>query len=250
LIGGAVAGRILVAAALALGLIATFASANGVQAAPAHAEYSCTYHCYGINDWPGGPINGSHTAVSVVQLSCTPGASLCGQGWFIDNEMWLAQNTSCCSYWVEAGYSTYSNDHYTSIDYFWADLRPGSSYYEHVLSTVPSGDYGNYANLTIKRSSSSSFSVSISSPNYSYSGSSTSNSMTPNDINIGQELYGTIGASAPTAHYIYNQWIDTSNVSHYQTANGSITSDSPPYAGWTTWPSSSSTGGNMYTYCC
>jgi hypothetical protein len=248
--GGAIAARTAVAAFVALGLFAAIGSPVGVQAASARPDYSCTpYHCFGLNDWPG-VVNGSHTAVSVVHLSCTPGANQCGQGWFVDNEMWLNDNGSSYRYWVEAGYSTNSNDHITYVDYFWADTRPGYGHYEHILSSVPPGDYGNYVNLTIKLTSSSSFQALISSPNYSYSATSINNSMSPNDITIGQELFGSSGASAPTAHFINNQYINTSNVSIYQYLNGSLSTPNPPYGGWTTQPRYSSTGGNMYTDCC
>jgi hypothetical protein len=221
-------------------------------------SYSCAGDCHAINDWQNGTINGSATQISVVHLTCSP--TYCSSGGFVDNEMWLQKLTSpnnppgyqCPCYWVEAGYSTYSNDHLTRVDYFWADKRPIYGYVEHDLASVPSGDYGNYASVYINRSSSSSFEVTINSPGYYFDGSSTNNSMSPNDINIGQELYGTNGALAPNADLIDNAYIDTSNNFYYQTTMGNRTEDGPPYAWWAIYPTppNSSTGGDLVTACC
>jgi hypothetical protein len=52
--------------------------------------------------------------------------------------------------------------------------------------------------------------------------------MTPDDINIGEELQGTSGASAPTAHYTYNVWEGTDNNTHYQTMNADTGTPNAP----------------------
>lgn len=71
-------------------------------------------------------------------------------------------------------------------------------------------------------------------------------------IEIGAELAGASGASAPTADFTYNQWRDSSAYNwHYQTGNGLTPKvNNPPYGGWAVPPSGSSTGGDWYTYCC
>jgi hypothetical protein len=235
----------------ALGAFGAFGQV--AKAAPARPLYACTYHCYGYNDWPGGPINGSVTYIKIVQLSCS--FTSCSNGPFIDNEMWLNDLTNpngACPCFVEAGYTTIAGSHQTRYDYFWGDNRPTWGIFFHDLAQIPAGDYGNYTQFYINRSGSSSFQVYVASANYNATQYSTSNSMTPGDINIGSELYGTAGASAPTAHFIYNIWIDTSGVSHYQSVNGTLKylNGPPPYRGWTTPPIYSSSGGDLYTYCC
>ncbi len=94
------------------------------------------------------------------------------------------------------------------------------------------------------------FLVYLGSPNLVYDNYSTSNTMTPSAILPGQELFGTCCASANRAYYRYNQWEDSSGNWHYQTVNGTIHSDNPPYAGWSVAPSNFSTGGQMWANCC
>lgn len=209
---------------------------------PAARAYSCTSpHCYGINDWPGGPIYGSETDISVAALQCNG----CTNGTFIDDEMWLNGDSG---QWVEAGYSTYTS-HNNRVDYFWADNRAcfACGYSEHDLGGVPSADFGSYTYFEIERLDGSDYDVVISSANFYHDGKSTSNGMTANDINIGSEIYGTSGAYAPRAYFIDNYWIDTGYHGHNQTANGTLHYNNPPYVGWNTLPSQSSTGGVLWT---
>lgn len=213
------------------------------------SNYSCgntaSLHCYARQDWPGGPINGADTTISVVRMA--------GGNGFVDNEMWVADcdpnNIFCTSpHWIETGYiALYTG----SEQFFWSDLRPqDSNLNQHLLGSIPSGDYGNTAYFEISRYTSNSFQVILSSPFVGMVNYSTNNSMTPGDILIGQELAGSSGASAPRAYYTDNQWIDTGNHYDYQASLGSYHGDNPPYVGWTTLPTKSSTGGVLWTNCC
>lgn len=74
--------------------------------------------------------------------------------------------------------------------------------------------------------------------------------MIPDDIEIGQELGGTGGASGGAARFVYNQWIDTNGYSHYQTADGSISNQYPVSVSWNVYPHQSSTGGSLYVSSC
>lgn len=252
-------------AAIITGLVSTLL-VESMQLGTAHPAvpqkpmYSCSVHCYAINDWPGGPINGSSTEISVVHLACNGN---CQAGDFVNNEMWLSdQSSSGGPYWVEVGYAVDKQDDGSAPEqYFWADDRPGQGYQIHYLANVPAGDYGNYTWFKIQWQTDINsyctsryypycYDITVQSSNYSASPVELNNTMTPNDINIGEELSGYSGASAPTAYYIDNYWISTSNVGHYQTANGTITQYKPPYGGWTTYPSQSSTGGTLNTHCC
>jgi hypothetical protein len=183
----------------------------------------------------------------VVQMQC----SKCGgnngtTAGFIDNEMWL---TATGYRWVEVGYLTQADALHSWEEYFWADSRPvdpsGVVNY-HPLGLIPSGDYNQYAMFTIKRSGSSSFHVTISSPNASKTGDSTNNTMTVSGVNMGQELAGNAGASAPYAHYIYRSYWNSSGVSKGVGTQYSPVDGAPPY--WQQIPGT--TVGDFETSCC
>jgi hypothetical protein len=74
--------------------------------------------------------------------------------------------------------------------------------------------------------------------------------MNPNLIQTGEELSGTSGGYAYIGDYTQNKWVDSGYGSHYQTSNGAVQSDNPPYAYWYSYPSNSSTGGDLVTHCC
>ncbi len=211
-------------------------------------------HCYGINIWPGNN-NGANTYISVVSLSCN-GCNVNGaQVGFLNNELWIQDVTPDYNDWVEVGYGTFARNGGVYEDYFWADQRPGSYYFEHDLTAVPSGDYGNKTYFHINRvGTEPTFSVVVSSAHYATTQQSTDNYMLPNRIVIGEELYGDSGfmtAHASTAYYSGNQWYDAHNDSvHYQTLNGSLQYNNPPYVGWNVKPSeSNSNGGTLWTWC-
>lgn len=236
-------------------------TANAQSLLPMSTSYNCngngldTQHCYGTNTWHGS-VNGSYTDVNVVSLAGGDGG--------IDNEMWLVDTTHTCyvdpgnqgqTYcWVEGGYVRRGNE---SEIWFWADDRlcSGCYYIEHDSGQLLSGDYGSGAAITIvKNASAGKWDVTIYGNSSRYTGQSTSNNMTPNYIQIGQELYGTNSANAPTASYEQNSWDATNGTGwHYQTNNGNFNGlnsgapYNPPWSGWRTQPSSSSTGGLWYT---
>ncbi len=198
--------------------------------------------------------------MTVVSLSCSP--SYCWDpGYFVLNDLWVQDTTHHVSQcgagggvcWVEAGYISYNPTSTSSaVWYVWADLRPNSTFFKHFIAQVPSGDIGKSAAMNINYQGSNKWQVISSTPSGVYYNYSTANTMTADDINIGQELYGTGGASAPTAHFTYNYWIDTSGAYHFQTgwSSSGIHVYNPPYGGWTTYPSPSGTGGNWHTSCC
>jgi hypothetical protein len=223
--------------------------------------YSCTGvdHCYGVNSWSGG-TTGVSAWITANRLTC----SGCGLNDFITNELWLA--TGSQQYWVEAGITTYNKATDTNpantprTSYFWADWRPGSQWYEHEMDQIPGADLGQYTYFEIlKVSGANQFNVTVSGySGYHAYGYSTDNTMgLPGIIQVGQELAGTAGASAPTAHYIYNQWFDSSSIPHYQGANGALNpsvynsgATGPIVRSWAILPSSpNSYGGDLWTSC-
>jgi hypothetical protein len=67
-------------------------------------------HCYALDRWYIGPPDyGSFTEEQVVNLSCTCNNIIGGETGFINNEVWVSQDSnSACGgnvCWVEAGYS-------------------------------------------------------------------------------------------------------------------------------------------------
>lgn len=70
-------------------------------------------------------------------------------------------------------------------------------------------------------------------------------------IVMGQELYGTGGAAAQAAFFLKFQInFNPNGPLVYQSDNGALTVDRPPYGNWVVMPSKSQTGGAFYTECC
>jgi hypothetical protein len=236
--------------------IALLLSLVGLTSHPraAKASYNCgnvsSGHCYARVYWTRA-TPGAQVYIEVVQLSCNPGWCYSNgqETGFIDNEMWFSQDNS---YWVEAGYSTYTNSSGTTDDYFWADNRPGGGYHEHELQTVPGGDYGGYVSVVIAKDSGATYDVDFFSDTWNYTGYSTNNTMSSNKIWQGQELAGNEGASAPGANFIYSAWEGSNHVWNYQTTSGTedITNSSWANGYWSAPPDGSNQGGIWVDYCC
>jgi hypothetical protein len=269
---------------LTLAILIVSASSGTSHATPA---YSCATpytasHCYGTARWNRTLLYGSYTDISVVGLRCDfvgcllncRSVSDCNPfiwipGGFIDNEMWLIdQTTPVCatnkfgSCWVEAGYTTVAEGLSYSEDYFWADQRPGDGYYLHYLGGVPIRDYAARTHFMILKwpRPAQAYSVFVYSGSGTfYSGVSTSNSMSADKIDIGQELAGPGGAGANTATFTQNFALldpyGTPTRSFFSLAwptAGMVTSDNPPYAQWDINPAAPGApeGGQFSTRCC
>jgi len=74
--------------------------------------------------------------------------------------------------------------------------------------------------------------------------------MQPDTIQVGEELYGTSGASSPTTDFYANEWYGTAhNEIHYQTNSGTgKQSSNPPYADWLNPPDPTNYGGVWYVH--
>ena len=226
-------------------------------ASPYVAEaYNCSPpnydNCYGTYRWDGWNI-GAETSIKVVTLVSGGGDR------HITNAMWLGDAGRTCSVaaacWVEAGYTTDQDDNGIN-KYYFADVRPGQSYAETMIQTVPESHVNGYVKVAIWRNVGS-FTVRIQSPSGGtiFHGYSEPNSMQVNLVEIGQELRGSSSQSAPTAYWRYNKWKDEfTSQWNYQSSepnnNNNFSSDNPPYAAWSVKPSSSSTGGSWRASCC
>jgi hypothetical protein len=263
--------RLAITLMLILGLlIAMFtfhpqkASAESITSKlPDTLTYSCSIpsHCYGANTWLG-PTIGSFTVIDAVNLASGDGS--------IDNEMWLVDNNlngskqciiapgdSNFKCWVEAGYVHFSGD---SQRWFWADLRPQGGgcyqhcyYIEHDEGILNSGDYNNVVDVTlVANGTAGQWSVQVLGHVTGFNATSVDNAMSPNRIDIGQELEGSQGANAPHANFQDNEWYNGAGP-HYQTVDGILDyagdPNNPPWAGWNQnqRPSNSPYGGVWYT---
>ncbi len=240
--------RITIALALLLIL-----QENPFQRPSLALAYSCTSgHCYAVDNWAGG-VTGAATDITVRGL----GAPDNGQG-FITNELWVFQYPG--TYWVEEGITVGpSQGHPCTADcYFWADSRPGSSYYEHWLESVPQTDYGKSTTFSISTgyAGENTWNVDLQGYNGSFTELSQNNSMSPNYIQIGGELEGSSGGYALEAHYTNNYWSNDYNTFNYQTGPGNQgtvdgSANGAPWneAGWANSPYPGNNGGDWVTAC-
>lgn len=228
-------------------------------------------HCYGIVLWTDNdtfpPVNGSKTYIVIRGMSCNPPACVYnrpdGTSDFIDNEMWLSDQThkaSLCplygNCWVEAGYMSRpnSNGQGSTESYFWGDYRPHDNMFNfHLLNPIPSGDFGHSTDFEIYRVPNNNFNVLIISQGVDYQLVSANNIMIPDQIQIGQEIQGTGGEGALEAYYTLNVWVDTNSQDHFQTNAGYVPPPYPPGSptvyGWQYPPVSGNQGGTFTTHC-
>lgn len=262
--------RLVTAFAVLLMCIAFGATGTKAAFATPAFSYSCANHCYGRNLWSGN-TNGAETTVSVNPMGAGSGTEP-----FVNNEVWVADPNSngsedCTSgspyCWVEAGYASGASNNGATEYYFWADVRPCGcgGYHEHDSGNINTNDYGGTAAISILRGGSSGCSyinstwcVFIYGDYDSWVGQSTDNTMHASQIMIGQELAGTSGATAPTANFTFNYWVDVNTgVPRFQTVDGTLNPcldgtcwpHNPPWSGWVSGqdPEHSSDGGNFYT---
>lgn len=248
------------------GALAGLCAASALLAG-CNATYNCSSpHCYGTALWDGETpsVVSLETTVKLVPLN--------GGDGFVDDEMWVVdRNDANCSNatlgiqsqcWIEmgalAGPAWFTD---TATHLFWAENRPASTaggasaFYFHVLANPNSEELSSHADYVITRDArpvtGNGWIIAATTASNQYV-ATTQNSMTPPQrIIIGQELYGSEGASAPSADFDAtavgtdpNQY-DNAEV----TTSGLVTSDSPPTASWQL-PPSSGAGGVFITRCC
>ncbi len=219
---------------------------------PAQASYSCSpTHCYSINQWYSSTGYYAAAKTTMVVSHLFAQGNTCDH---INAEEWLSDFQGGHDYWVEEGLTS-GNDcvgGYCPIVtcYFWEDNRPGSSLIGHVMGAAQSSDWGNQATFQIASSGSGVWTVDVWAPSQHDSDQSTSNSMSPNNIEIGGEVAGTSGASAPTT---YSQWntYNTGGGSQYFNSDGTPHVQGPPWAGyWDPPPSQEGGSARWYIGCC
>src|SRR6266536_2933875 len=210
--------RISVALALAVMLIIIGSEkASGIVGSGKAHQYTCHTPCYGATYWLSkSEYFGAYTDISIVHFQCT--STCITNGGFIDNEIWLIDDSCHPMCWVEAGYMM---DHNSPGEvFFWYDARHSSGP-AWVLTgpvgpappTVPAGDYGHKDHFMIIKDTRPMpaspalylifmYNDSMGNP---LGGTSSDNPpMIAGRILIGQELHGTGGATAEPATFTRN----------------------------------------------
>jgi hypothetical protein len=215
----------------------------------ATANYSCTGHCLAVERTDYTDVNttilGAHTKIDTVHISCNN----CPYGAFVDNEMWILGDDP--NYWVETGIST-SGQAGNQVEYFWGLGYKGSNGLPvnvwQPFAVVPSGDYGHPATYWAYKQgawNSSTFVFQVSNLSATYV-ITQNNPFTVTKIDMGSELGGTSGASAPNARFSYRYAINTNHndvgiYGHYYQPEPP---DNPPYLGFISGDT------DFYTHCC
>lgn len=230
--------------------------------------YSCgdpaSGHCYGVASWQEKPqYFGAYADIVQAAMGCPSGC-----GGFVDDEVWLVdtQTAGCVANpfgqcWVETGY--FFTEGSNTKQFFWADGRPmnTSTFNLHILGpTDPDGITDHFMIIKDGRGAPGVFGVWVYNDSLStlYNGTSTSNAINGNRIIIGQELAGSMKASAGNANFTRNIWAVQALGPEYifwynrQTDKGNVSSDNPPFASWTIDPASPPPpeGGQFTTHCC
>ncbi len=239
------------------------------------APYSCEKdHCYGFvrvvatqNDVPS--FRGVATSVIAVPLNGGDGE--------INTEMWVAQadNPACDDLgtgnicWIEVGLSAGANGGGCSIasnetHIFWADNRPNKGFFCHDQGALQQQEFNQPVFLTIafRPLEPNTFDVEAltctsvtgngSCSRRIFAATSTNNEMAATHVDIGMELAGTKGASASPTQFTGTIFANPHVIFGWTFLNvdGSVRVDAPVKAGWTTTPSTSSSGGSFSTACC
>jgi hypothetical protein len=224
-------------------------------------SYTCTdTHCYALAEWSAQALQTCCLAGDEVDISYT---DLFGGDGFVDNEMWLVQhnNPQCVDLlnnindlcWVEVGMIS-EPDFFSGTHYFWADMRPGDVFWFHDLGPVPNADKTAQTptGFFISQPFLNEFQVAI----ISLQGTlifenSTNNTMVPDRVEMGQELYGTSGAhSAGAADYTFLTYYSGQFGLPIGVTSSTQLSGSPPFFSWIHQPAGENGGGEFQTQCC
>jgi hypothetical protein len=240
------------------------------------AGYSCGNstgsHCYGIATLPaalnGEPnFRGFVTAVDAVPLNSGNGE--------INNEIWVVQqgNPACGSIansqcWIEVGLSAGADAGGCSLPsnethIFWADNRPNQGFFCHDQGALQPQEFNQpvFLAIAIRPPEPNSYDVealtctstsgSGSCPRRAIIGKSSNNAMAANLVEMGMELAGNSGASAPVTHF-NGSIAPNPNVIFgwtYVNVDGSVITNTPVKGGWSLTPSTNP-GGSFFTSCC
>ena len=229
------------------------------------STYSCgefssaVGHCYGIVtfnviDLGNGPdFQSFFTNVNAVPLN--------GGNYEISDEVWVAQRTPTGNYWIEAGLDGGGTPIETRV--FWAENRPNQGFFYHNMGALQPQEFNQpvFLAIAIDPLDPTSYYIealtceTVSGPvgcqGRKLSGHSANNPMVAHEIEMGLELAGSNGASAPSTNFFQTLVPDPTFPFpfKYLDVNGSVRVDAPVTAGWASTPTSGN-GGSFLTSCC
>jgi hypothetical protein len=242
--------------------------------------YSCiggdpgSRHCYGIvrfnvTDLGNGPsFRAFITTVNAVALRGGDGE--------INDEFWVKQIPAAnCGgpnlpavCWIEVGLSAGANyigcrvpQNETHL--FWADNRPNRGFFCHDMGAVQPQEFGQPVLLAIaiRPSEPNAYDVEaltcesshgpVGCQGRQFVGISSDNTMAANVIDMGMELAGRTGASAPGTNFFQTLVPDSSSVFGFKflDVDGRLILNEPISAEWESRPTSGN-GGSFRTSCC
>jgi hypothetical protein len=233
-------------------------------------NYKCSdNHCYGLTVLPaaqnGEPgFRGFVTTVNAVALNSGDGE--------INDEIWVVdKNSAGCGgqCWIEVGLSAGANTGGCSLPsnethVFWADNRPNQGFFCHDQGALQAQEFNQpvFLAIAVRPTDPNSFDVEAltctsttgngTCQRRAIIGTSTNNTMAATAIEMGMELAGTNGASAPATNFT-GSLTPNPNVSFGWTflkLDGNILQNAPVKGAWTTTPSTSNSGGSFQTSCC
>jgi hypothetical protein len=233
-------------------LVALFAAHVMVSACgggkPAPAPYTCgdvtRGHCYS-KAVIGDHLTGFRSTFTVVK-DPRPGNG------FVTNEFWLS-NYSGTQAWIEIGYIQNTVE---PLHYFWAVLDPDTTVFKRTrIADVPPSELGERVTFDIHQTAPGTFSLSVDGPTTKFATSVTVNlwsGMYGGYVDMGMELAGTDGATAPVATFVRNTVYDSTLHPRYARASDGAGESigKPPYGGWLQTPTESPDGGVFITHCC
>jgi hypothetical protein len=233
---------------------------------PGPTTYSCGGatggHCYGVVRVRPAVPKGVSTSLTAVAMN--------GGDGHVSDEMWLVQdNNPTCGggqCWVEVGLRAGIGCGGTvaGAEVFWADNRPNNGFFCHDLGALQPQEIGQptFLVIAIRPLSPNTFDIEAltctsaagpgACPRRIFLSNSGNNSMAANAWNIGLEVSGSSGASAPNTSFDHNLVTDPQSPIGWAflTTDGEALVSAPVGAGWTTRPSTSSSGGSWFTSCC
>ncbi len=242
---------------------------------PGPARYQCGEHlpwmqgnapCYGVVSFPSQGLAGFGTFVDLQPLF---GGT--AQGGYVSNSIRIvdSQNGSCQggACWIEVGYRALAvNQSLTeTTNFYWQENRP-EGFFDYDLGVVPPSLFGPQRGgllsgqqkallLLFRNTSTNMWDGSIfpvAAPGAPQPRFTSNNPFTPRSAEMGQELTGVIGGSAPAVTFNFtgiNPPAGPEGILTTITSDGTVRSDNPPQALWLT-PPSASNGGIFRTTCC
>jgi len=219
-------------------LMLFFMTSNPGQAIAQNHPRGGSSHCYATITFGNGcaSVSPSRDCLQGFRTAITVRPTTHGDG-LLSTEFWL--NSFSTGDWIEVGY--WSTVYEPTPHYFWAESSQGNILI-HFITNIPQQDFGSVARLEISRIlyygwpiNKDLFRISINSATVSFS------TLIFDDmwsgagrgyVTVGQELYGTNGASSPQQVFYDFAYLDPKGNWQVDSQKSQVASDNPPYGSW------------------